>query len=66
MRSAIQRIWLFYSPFITFSTSHSSPIPMVTAENPDHFNCSTWSFMIENKGETTIIDDIPSQDRKAL
>ena len=39
---------------------------MVTAENPDHFNCSTWSLMIENKGETTIIDDIPSQDRKAL
>ena len=27
---------------------------------------STSSLMIENKGETTIFDDIPSQDRKAF
>ena len=39
---------------------------MVAAENPGRFNCSTWSLMIENKGETTIFDDIPSQDRKGF
>ena len=54
-----------HPPFITFSlsSSDSSPISVVAAENPGHFNCSTWSLMIENKGDTTILDD---KDRKAL
>ena len=55
-----------HSPIIAFSSSDSSPIPMVAVENPSRFNSSTWSLMIEIEGETTIIADISSQDCNAF
>ena len=47
---------IFTLAILTLSSSslYSSPIPMTATENPSCFNCSTWSLMIETKGERTI------------
>jgi len=39
------------------SSSTSSPIPIVAAENPSSLSCSIWSHITETNSKTTIIID---------